>query len=67
MTDRTEATIKFKMPEEWIDSQHPVGKAIQSLFTELAKAYHELNGESDAHEHAPWAEWVESYKDVEDA
>lgn len=60
MPDRIEATIKFKMPEEWLDSQHPVGAAIQGLYTELAKAYLTLDRDGR------WAEWAESYEDVED-
>lgn len=65
MTERVQATIKFEMPEKWLNSQHPVGAAIQGLYTELAKAYLKYN-EGQDFEHAPWAEWEETYEDVED-
>lgn len=59
MHERVKATIKFVMPEYWLAADHPVGAAIQGLYTELAKAYRTLD------EDGRRAEWTESYEDVE--
>ena len=63
MTERVKATIEFKMPEEWVATGHPVGDTIQRLYAELAKAYLALD---HARGNGRWAEWAESYEDVED-
>lgn len=65
MTERQKVTIEFVMPGDWAFATHPVGAAIQGLYTELAKAYLKYN-EGQDFEHSPWAEWAESYEDVGD-
>lgn len=67
MTKARRLTISANMPPEWAALNHPVGEAIQALFSALNDAAWHLNQEEEkAGRPRLYANWDERWTDIEE-
>lgn len=67
MAEAQRLTISANMPPEWASLKHPVGEAIQALFSALNDAAWHLNLEEEAAGRPRlYAQWEEVWNDIEE-